>query len=571
MIYLLLFQEKRQFLLIRLFSQHSLWYKRHTRRVCLMKLRKIVPFVIFLFIANLYFLASNTFLIIQMLRTPAGTVFPLLHNDSIFDYNLYLSIITMGRHGFWLFRDPYTSEVIRGSIFYIFYIIVGKLLPLSPPVAYHVVRIFSVELFFISIYMLCRIILSKPASFWASYFSIMATIAPITFYHVQGALVTTNPWWSSLDAVRRLNASPPHYYFGFALMLLSIRSLLSFGHTHKDRDLLFSIILIFVGGIVLPPILLPLIFGIPFAYLILQVGYLVRKKRIHRDTHLEHALLACALTVLLCLIINFMQTKEDLLSNLFLTWSVAKWNANEPLFNQSLILSFGLAPILSIPAVVYILKKKGWEYLFLSAWAFFPFIFLPFANLLGIGKIRLISAAPFVPFGILTAFFLFEIIKNNTVRLLVGSVYVVSVLYVSVSIWMLDMKQANQFPFFTNAFIPKESWRAIEFMKRTVPKDSIILSDEYMGNILPAYIPSRSYIGHASITLSYPEKKKRVVDFYTSSTDEEAADFLKNNRISFVYFGPDEKRLGSNITPAHPFLKEIYKTGNVSLYKVDLK
>src|SRR5450756_288596 len=43
------------------------------------------------------------------------------------DGNLYLAKMNEGAHGAWLFHLPYTSEPHMGTLFHIFYLLLGKL------------------------------------------------------------------------------------------------------------------------------------------------------------------------------------------------------------------------------------------------------------------------------------------------------------------------------------------------------------------------------------------------------------------------------------------------------------
>lgn len=510
-------------------------------------------FLIFFLIANLYLLASNLRVLILMFRTPLDTVFTLLHHATSSDYNLYLSIITMGQNSHWLFRDPYTTEKTLPSIYYVFYIVAGKLIPLWAPYVYHLVRIISIEAFFVAVFLLCKTVLSPKTAFWASLLSITATIP----------LSLSNGWWTGLDAVQRLNVTPPHYFAGYAFMLLSL--VVFFFYINRSEKfgikwlLFFSGGLLFIGGIILPTILLPVLICMPLAN-----GIVLLKRRSEFKIYPAIIILLFAL---LSFLPTYLQTKNDYLSHLFLSWSYTRWNVNEPNFDRELLLSFTPILLLSIPAIINIFKKGNFGRLFIALWGLFPFLMLPFANILGIGKIRLISEAPFVPLGILATITLFEVVKKN-IRYLLLIIFFAITVPQSIILSYQDYRKSSTQQLYTNVFIPKSVWNTIEFVRRNAPKNSIVLSDEYFGNLVPAFVPVISYFGHSSITLNFSDKQKNVYNFYTQKmTDNEAFDFLNENNIKYVYFGPDEKRLGSDKLN-YSFLKPIFGKEDISLYKI---
>jgi hypothetical protein len=108
----------------------------------------------------------------------------------------------------------------------------------------------------------------------------------------------------------------------------------------------------------------------------------------------------------------------------------------------------------------------------------------------------------------------------------------------------------------------------VKFIQNTLPKDAVILSNESVGNIIPAYAPVISYLGHVNQTLDYPGKTDNAWLFYNRKWSEEKAyDFIRSNRISYVYYGPDE-RYGESGDLPYLFLKPLFQSGDVTLYRV---
>ena len=119
---------------------------------------------LFLLIANILFLLSNTVFILHIVRNPPDKVFSLMHGDWFHDFYSLVSFITEGQNGYWLKREQYTTENIPPTLLHFYYITVGhlsNLFSIDSFTAYHAARIISVELFFISLFSICSLLIEK--------------------------------------------------------------------------------------------------------------------------------------------------------------------------------------------------------------------------------------------------------------------------------------------------------------------------------------------------------------------------------------------------------------------------
>lgn len=530
-------------------------------------------FFIFLIIANIYFLLASIPQFILIKRAPANTIYPLFQVSQIPDYNGYLSAITLGQNGYWYFRNPYTSEKPIISIFYLFYILIGKITGIFhiwQPIAFHLARILAVELFIISIFVLCYSVTGKSLVFWSSLFSLFATITPPTIFNQIYPFTGNIPWWSKYDAIQRLDGIP-HHILGQALFLLSISFLILFLR-HAGRKYMHAcLICTFLAGIIFPPSLFPIIFALPLTLMIIIIKSLltINNTGISRKQFLP--LFALFITAFITLFISWIQTQIGYHKSVWIDWEIARWNRGEPEFDKNLIMLFGILPIIALPAIIAALKDVKWEKIFLVCWAILPILLLPFVNILSISKIRLLGFAPFVPWGILCTISIFETVRSY--RKYLSSLLLISFMGISFTISVLILLNniyfSQKLPLYDNIFVPKETWRMFDFVKKEIPKDSVILSDEYMGNLLPAHAPVISYFGHINLTYKFLDKQNNVWRFYTLRMDEEEAkEFLKKNNIKYVFFGHNEKGLGNLDKLAYPFLMQIYEENGNIFYKI---
>lgn len=564
--------------------------------------------ITFLFTATLLFLIGTLPLFIAYSRTPQGSVYPLIHTNAPHDYNLYLSVITQGKHGDWLMRDPYTSEHTNPGIFYFFYILVGKfaaLFHLWPPYAYHIARIVSVELFFIAAYFLYKELseqtlqnsklearnskqisssnIEKANRFgiwdlknWnvfrisdfaslparqgfrislACFFLLTASFNPLLFFLEPHAFKTTIPWWHILDSLERITWLP-HYISGHTLLVFTIFFLIRWWHKKHPGTLIAASGMTFLTGIFLPAALLPLVFGIPVAY------------AVSRKSHLPgHILILLAAGI--SYMVSLWQTKQGFpWDYAWSLWDNARWNMGEKGFDAALLIAFAPLIILSFPAIIRALRTREFPALFFVFWALMPVLLLPVAVPLGIGKIRLISSVPFVPFAFLLAQSA-AMLKNQRQRTMAGLLYVLLFIPGSGYILYHNVQAAQTQPIYTNMYIAQPTWDTLSFIEKNIPKRSVVLSNEFIGNIFPAYAPVISYFGHINQTKDFFEKQKNVALFYSRKFSvEEARQFLAANTISYVYFGSEERQISKDQPLAYPFLKEVYKNTEGTVYEV---
>jgi len=109
---------------------------------------------------------------------------------------------------------------------------------------------------------------------------------------------------------------------------------------------------------------------------------------------------------------------------------------------------------------------------------------------------------------------------------------------------------------------------ALSFIEKQTPVGAIILSDLTAGNYIPPYTGRTVYVGHDN-TLHKEQKVDLVHRFYQGEMrPAEAEVWLSQNRISYVFFGPQENESHKDIASLYPFLHEVYRNMDVTIYAV---
>ena len=109
---------------------------------------------------------------------------------------------------------------------------------------------------------------------------------------------------------------------------------------------------------------------------------------------------------------------------------------------------------------------------------------------------------------------------------------------------------------------------ALSFIEKHTPVEAIILSDVTSGNYIPPYTGRTVYVGHDN-TLHKEQKVDLVRRFYQGEMrSADALVWLSQNRISYVFFGLQEKESQKDIASLYPFLHEVYRNMDVTVYAV---
>lgn len=547
-----------------------------------MKRKQVLLFFLFFFITLLYFAASQIPVLTEYYFRYPNTIFPWYHTNSDFDFNAYLSVITQSKNGAWLMRDAYTTEPTNPTLFYFFFILVGKfalMLQLEPNIAYQVVRLLGVLAYIITLWRLCHAVVGPKRGFLASILAIIGTIAPFPLYGEPEAYLNYTDWWGNIEAANRLDQMP-HYMWSAAFLFIVTEQIFSFLRKPSPSKLLIAFVLSFAAGLFFPPMIMPVLFCLPASYVLAQLITFLRTKqkvkinKIH-IIGISIVVVAIVLSYLLMLRENQNGFPWDTWSN----WERARWKAVTA-FDRKLFISFGLYPYIALATIPIILLSSSVTelplHLFILLWAYLPFLLLPITNtdISFISKYRLTTMAPFVPLGLLvsmTASWITTRFKKKIVTILFYGIILLTTVPVTISYipklygYIKTTKVATRFYHF---YIPRSDWDAMYYAKDHMPRHSIVLSNRFFGSLLPAYVEVISYIGHHVHTQHFDFKNWQIDRFYSNQMSIlEAWKFLKDNNIQYVWYGPGEMLQSSSLRYAS-FLTPWYSSNGTTIYQV---
>lgn len=121
------------------------------------------------------------------------------------------------------------------------------------------------------------------------------------------------------------------------------------------------------------------------------------------------------------------------------------------------------------------------------------------------------------------------------------------------------------------AFLPADTASALSELSRVAPKGSVLLASLPVANAAPAWADVRVPVGHGPESADYVAERAQVEAFYGGQMDiggQEA--YLASHDISYVWYGPEESRLGSWQPSDLPGLRLVISTSETRIYQVGL-
>jgi uncharacterized membrane protein len=121
----------------------------------------------------------------------------------------------------------------------------------------------------------------------------------------------------------------------------------------------------------------------------------------------------------------------------------------------------------------------------------------------------------------------------------------------------------------SSVFYPGDVIAAVDWLGANAGLDDVVLSSFLVGNLIPARTGRRVVLGHWIGTLDYATKTDQVRRFFGSEmSDEGRRTLLHDYAVRFVFVGPDERKLGDFDPAQSADLIEVFRSGDVILYRV---
>jgi hypothetical protein len=232
----------------------------------------------------------------------------------------------------------------------------------------------------------------------------------------------------------------------------------------------------------------------------------------------------------------------------------------------SLAVSLGVPLVLAIVGMAVAWRRRDEGLALLLVWPPLVVALLYLPNLANIQR-RLLDAL-FVPIGILAAVGL----ASLTARFRPARAQRTKAILVTLCCFSSALVLAIALRFasgaFAEAYINDDAWHAMQWLSAHHRADDRALTAPAAGQLLPAWAGVPVYVGHYSETLDFFTKIRNVGAILAPNQPDSAVEtFLAVNRLTLLYWGPDEAATGFQ-PDVHAYLHPVYRHGAIAIYRV---
>lgn len=496
--------------------------------------------------------------------TPPGHVHTMMLVDTY-----YPDIIRQSKFGRWAVIDDHTTLPVPEVRGYVFFILAGKIAALfniDPVYMYELLRITGAILVFLATYILITQLLPPTLHILAIVFTFVIDIAPIApNIFVMPNLAT--------------NFALPHHLWAEAMGLVLLYILFKAIRTPTLTLSVAIIILAFIGTVTLPSyfvILVACVFAPWLLYALVTKTF----------KHTFLPILIATLAILAAGLWIKYEFDKGPPWNALTAFEKSWWTTKEVIipFIQSMTV---FAPFI---AALFILIPTNWSrwskqirqsVMLTASWSFLPIalIYIAQAPWFPIANGRIASDVSRVPFGILSAigaWTVWQKIRNSpvlrTLALSLFTLFITMSLYFSVTYFqqmLSDQDRAvSDEPYSWWLYPTNNLWNGIMSLKN-LPAYSHLMIAPVIGELTTTYLPIRVYQAHPLSFVDWSIRRNLSIQFYSGTMDiNDIRKLFRENAISYVFYGPEEKN--DTITPTfYPdILEVIYQNPEVTIYKV---
>lgn len=534
----------------------------------------------------------------QLIRLPPNNVFiGMTHYFEDFYY--YLDQFYQGAHGGWLTYNNFTPENLAPTTIYWSHILMGKiggLLGLEAFTAYNL----SLLILKFSFLVICYLVLKRifPHNFWYRYFVFLvflfSTSIPVGYAGEEGGMVylPLRIWGTKNLISSRFGNIPYRYVINilFLTSLLMTWDLLSFLQTlyMKGKERIISIKrneIIKMAKYLLPLAFLMLLLTLSdSAVALVLMGatiiamFLARPKTASKQYFYTCLIIAVAMLIpfLLAGVYLVKVINTDPVYSQAVRWDVGQYFEQFQLIKpHEVLFSFGLLGLLVLLGLYSFIREKknlfeqssGIILLLCFCGFLFPRIFVfqfPGSRFL-FSSVYLFAAVVGL-YGFLTV--------ERLLHLKILPILIVLYLIINLGTFRLSLAQEIiplEEPDFHFTYMSNDFYQGLLFLRKLEPNNAIVLGnpDTSTDIMIPGLTGKKTYSGHLLTTLNVEEKDKLAHKFfYEKQKEEEALEFLRNNRIKYIIL-TSYSQYAINIGKEYPFLRELFGNKMIKIYGYD--
>ena len=120
-------------------------------------------------------------------------------------------------------------------------------------------------------------------------------------------------------------------------------------------------------------------------------------------------------------------------------------------------------------------------------------------------------------------------------------------------------------------YLPDKNIEAMKWLRQNSAENSVVFASFYNGNVIPYYANRFVYVGHGPMTINLEEKMKKGENFYSGKLlTDDVYNFLKKEKIDYVFYSEEEKKMGKFNPKQYDFLEKVYQNNEAEIYKVKI-
>ncbi len=505
---------------------------------------------------------------IDVSRTPSGTVFPFVHNYAQ-DYYYYLHLMRQGFDGAWLATSKLTEEQFPVQFVNPFFLLLGhlsRLTNVSLPHAYLIARIVGAVSLIALSYVLALLV--YPRSSLKRIVALLLVVFGSYWWSWQEGspgVPSLVHLWTELDPMVRLSFIP-HHLWSKIFMLATFLLILRFStHTVRLNILVLVVLGTLFAGFSSPVVLMTLIPTLLFFIVLLLIGTLREKKMIPWRTYV---LIVLSIVVGILVVIYHRHVETGVFPwTSYKSWedtvrfSIRPIDYLESLGPTLLFFLFAIVPLWRTPAGKLVLAwaASGWIMTF-AVGRFIP-----------IWNIRFLEGYQFIPIAIGASEGL--LIAAGLLRTYVRLRFPLVILFVLLFIHagggiIASTNEHNQYlvndVYNPMIYIPVSTFKALTYLSTVGQGDRVVMAPFDIGSMIPAYSKLRVVGGHNLMTFDAPGKRTAIDMFYRLSDSAIIATELTRLHVRYIW-RPQWVPVAYDIIPN---VKKIFDSQTVTLYEV---
>jgi len=131
--------------------------------------------------------------------------------------------------------------------------------------------------------------------------------------------------------------------------------------------------------------------------------------------------------------------------------------------------------------------------------------------------------------------------------------------------YFVNYNEKKELPY----YFDKSMHETLNWFNQNNKTNKIILASRASGPFIPGQTNNKVYLGFVFQTKDYHFKLKKTKWFFKKNDQDKGKRiFLEKNNINYIFFGPEESKLGAFQPENKKYLEKVYENGDYALYKV---